>query len=101
MTTRKWSLPGTLGARVPNALNPESGHVKCATAFVWQVLFEAKNYVNRSEAIRQEGFGVFAEQSGVQRSDVRTQAPDALFTAEAVLVEVAVREFVAVAVVEA
>ncbi len=94
-------VTGHAGARVPHALDAKGGHVKRRAALVGQVLLETQDDVHGTETVRQEGFGILTEKLGVERRDVGAQAADALFAAEAVLVDVAVRESVTVGVVEA
>ena len=88
------------GAGVPHALDAEGGHVERRTALVGQVFLKAQDDVHGSKSVRQEGLGVLAQEGGIKRGDVCAQAANALLAAEAVLVEVAVGEPVAVGVVE-
>ena len=90
------------GARVPCALNCQGGWLQSLAAFVWKVLFESKDDVDWSKSIRKERFWVVTQQQWVEWTDVGLQAANRFVSVEdAVLVEVTVRNIVAVAIIEA
>ena len=71
-------------------------------AFVWKVLLEPEDDVDWSKSIRKERFWVVTQQLRIEWADVGLQAANRFVSVEdAVLVEVTVRNIVAVAVVEA
>ena len=90
------------GARIPCALNCQGGGLQSFASFVWKVLFKPEDDIDRSESIREEGFWVVTQQLRVKWTDVGLQAANRFISVKnAVLVEVTVRNVVAVAVVEA
>jgi hypothetical protein len=70
--------------------------------FVWKVFFKPENQVNRSKSVWKEGFRVVTQGLRVEWADVGLQTANGLIAVEdSILVEVAIRERVSVAIIEA
>ena len=90
-----------LCARVPRALDAEVADIERLASLVWKRFLEPQNYVNWAKSIGQEGFGVSTQESGVERRNVGLQTSNGLLNFQAIPIQIAVGDVVAVAVIKA